>query len=437
MNGKENFKQKKKFYYSLILFAGIILLIVMNFQKFLGVLSWIWAVFKPLVIGGCIAFVVNVLVDWLEKVVFTKNRIKKKGLRNTLCLITAIILVVLLFIAILWIAIPQLITSFRLLAERIPRALHTFTHFLRTMTDQYPFLETIATDIDSNSSDLTSDAMNYFKNVLPQTITQTVRIASSTVGAVATLIIGLMFSLYLLGYKDKFQKQCRQLAYSYLPEKRANQLLYIAHLTSDNFRAFIGGQCIEAVILAIMYSALALLFRLPYTFMIATVFAVFSLIPLFGAYIGWGIGAFLIITVNPWQAITFTIIFILVSQIEGNFIYPRIIGSSIGLPGIWVLAAVTVGGNMFGIAGMIAAVPIVALFYTLISENSQKRLRSHPDKVEEIIHKPSWHNYNPETDQFEDKPVHLENVFDKVGEDVDDIPFEELEQKKKKKHKFF
>lgn len=406
----------KKSWYKLVLFAAFLLLIVLNFSGVMGILGWLWAIVYPLILGGCIAFVINILMQWLSVKVFTKKRIKKESLRTLLSLLCAILIIVLIVVVSLWIVIPQLIHSFTLLANSIPSMIRASREYIERLAASYPEFRTVSSALESRSEGFGNDLSNFLRERLPNTLLQTYAAASHTFGAAATLLIGVMFSLYLLTYKRKLGRQTRQLVYTYLPEKWANRVLYIFHLTSKNFDAFIFGQCLEALILFAMYVVVALIFRLPYSFMIATIIGIFSLIPLFGAWIGWVIGVILIITVNPWQALTFTIIFFVISQIEGNFIYPRIVGNTIGLPGIWVLAAITIGANMLGIIGMIIAVPIAALCYTLVSESSQRILREKPGVIGHILHSPDWSHFNPETDEFEDHKVKLENVLDKGEE---------------------
>lgn len=421
MDEKSSLRNRLKFLTIIFSIIGIIAIIVLNFDRIFSWLGWLVGVFSPLILGGCIAFVLNILMHSLERRVF--KFIKKESLRKTISLVTAFILLIILVIAIIAIAVPELIRSIELLTDSLPRAYENFKTLIYNYAKDNPQLEDFIKNLTKETDSIQSIITNFLKNDLPRTLTTTVSFASHTFGMVFSWVIGFMFSIYVLTYEEKLGRQARQLVFTYLPENRANQVLYICHLTSKNFKAFIYGQVLEAIILFIMYIAVATIFRLPYSFMIATMIGVFSLIPLFGGYIGWAIGIFLILPINPLQALYFTIIFFVISQVEGNFIYPRIVGNSIGLPGIWVLAAVTVGGNMYGIIGMIAAVPIAALFYTLISENSQKRLRGKKRLIKRILNKPNWENYNPETDKFEDKPVHLKNVLEDIDEANNDDTF--------------
>ncbi len=411
MRLKDITKNRVRFGVFILLFAALLLVIVLNFNQFLGFLNWLIDVTMPMIVGGCIAFVLNLIMMALQKYIFKPSLIKKPVLRQAISLIVALLLLVILVFGVLAIALPQLAHSVELLSRSIPRAVTGLREWLTRIMSANPVLSDALSQVRRSTEDIGSNLINFLENGLPKTLGQTYHYATTTVGAVFTFFIGLMFSFYILMSKEKLARQFRQLFYTYLPEKTASKLLYILHVTKDNFNAFIFGQTMEAIILFVMYIVIALIFRLPYSFMLATIIGVFSLIPLFGAYIGWIIGVILLLTVNPWDALTFTIIFFVISQIEGNFIYPRIVGSSIGLPGIWVLAAVTIGGNLMGIVGMIIATPIVALIYTLLSEDSQKRLRKKSYVIPEIINQPDWKNYNPETDTFEDHPVHLTNVL--------------------------
>lgn len=380
---------------------------VLYLPKIVVFFKWIWGLILPLVVGGGIAFVLNMLMEWYAGKLY--RRVERPVLRKLLSLLTALITIIAIFAAALWIVIPELVKSFDMMIKGIPDAVASVKIALSALVIKYPQLDSA---IGGMFSDENVNALNHFlSNSFGDTLSSAYKTASDTLSSAVTFLIGLMFSFYILMDKEHLGRQMRQLIYTYLPETWARRFLYICHETSLNFQAFISSQCIEALILFTMYMIVALIFRLPYSFMIAVLIGVFSLIPIFGAWIAWAIGVFLIVMVSPWKAVTFSVIFLIISQIEANFIYPRIVGTSIGLPGIWVLAAVTVGTSMFGLIGTIIAVPVAALAYTLISEYSQKKLRAHPQEIADVCTPPDWKYYNPETNAFESKPVHLENVL--------------------------
>ena len=192
-------------------------------------------------------------------------------------------------------------------------------------------------------------------------------------GTVMQSFIALIFALYLLAGKDRLNRQFHALADTYLPERFTRRLWYVLVTAHDTFTRFFVGQFTEAIIIGVLCTLGMALFRLPYATMIGTLVGATALLPVVGAYLGAGIGAFMILTVNPLQALVFLIFIAVLQQLEGNLIYPRVVGTSIGLPGIWVLAAVTVGGGIGGIAGMLLAVPVTATFYRLLRTDVQRR----------------------------------------------------------------
>lgn len=409
-------KNKLKFFIALITFSALLLFIILDINRFISILNWALNVSKPLLVGFCIAFIINLLMTGLDKLIFNRIHFKKDGIKQVISLLTSMILLLVILAAILWVILPQIVKSIELLADSLPKAFDSARKTLETFIESNPDVREVINLIPVNIDSIGSDLGSFIRSTLSSTLTQSYKIASNLISLVFTLFIGIMFSFFVILSQKKIGRQCRQLLYTYLPDKTASKTLYIFHLAHNYFSAFIYGQCLEALILFVLYLIVALLFRIPYAFMIAIMIMIFSLIPLFGAYIAWAIGIFLIIPVNPIQAVYFTIIFLVISQIEGNLIYPRIVGSTIGLPGIWVLAAVTIGGNMLGVIGMIISVPIVAIIYTLLSENSQKRLRNKKHRIEQIINPPDWHYYNPETMDFEKEPVQLDNVLEKIDD---------------------
>ena len=204
-------------------------------------------------------------------------------------------------------------------------------------------------------------------------LNSTIGIASSVVSGFTNLFIGLVFSVYVLAQKEKLAGQVKRVLSAFLPEKINNSVLYVCALLNKNFTNFITGQCLEAVILGTMFVIAMTIFRMPYAVMIGVLIAFTALIPIVGAFIGCVVGAFLILLVNPWKALAFIVLFLVLQQIEGNLIYPRVVGSSVGLPAMWVLVAVTIGGSLFGIMGMLVFIPLISTVYALLRECVNRR----------------------------------------------------------------
>lgn len=389
----------KKTMFELIAFTLILIAIIYYFRSILAGLNWLTAVFMPLILGAAIAFVLNMPVSWFEKKVFTKEHLGKFArMSRGLSIVTTLLCFILGIVLILVIVVPQLVKSTELLVSSLPDALTSLSGWLKEMSVYIPSLESSAENVENSAGSIQKLVTTYLSSGLSETLSKAFDVASSAVGQILTFFIGLMFSLYVLASKEALGRQFRELALSMFSKKTALKIFYVFHLTSEYFQLFISSQCLEALILFGMYIVVALVFRLPYSIMIAVLIGVFSLIPLFGAYIAWGIASFLLLTVNPWDVVTFTIIFLVISQIEGNLIYPHIVGNSMGIPGIWVLAAVTVGGNLMGLLGMIIAVPVAAVFYTLIVVWKNKTLSDKNISWEMYANSPDWQHFNPEED---------------------------------------
>lgn len=403
--------KNKKFYIALLITAGIILGIVLNLDKVSGFFSWLSNVFYPIILGGCIAFVLSVIMGLFSDYIF-KN-LSNQRLKNILSLLCSLILVVIIIIAVIWIVVPQLLNSFKLLYDNIIVVLNEVISRLEVVAKNNPnFMESL-NNLKSSTGSFEKSLGVFFKTYLPGTLTSTVSLVVTSFKSLMSFLIALLFALYILLSRKQLEKTSRSICYAFFKEKVANQILYVFHLLKDYFTAFIYGRVASALCLAIIYAVAALLFRLPNTLMMATIFAVFSIIPLFGALIGWIVGLFIIGTTGIYQAIAFTIIFVIDLLVVRNLIYPKLIGKSLGLPDLWVMFAVIVGGKAFGILGMLTAVPIFALIYTLIKEAILRRVNNNSKEAEDILNKPNWDTFNPLTSEYEGKPYKLDNPLDK------------------------
>ncbi|EJW98007.1 permease, partial [gut metagenome] len=199
--------------------------------------------------------------------------------------------------------------------------------------------------------------------------------ATGIVSGMFDFFIGMIFALYILSQKETLQRQGKMLLYAYLPERRASQIISILRLTFKTFSNFLSGQCLEACILGGMFAVSMIIFRMPFVALISVLVAVTALVPVFGAFIGCFVGAFLILVQNPMQAVWFVVMFLVLQQLEGNLIYPRVVGNSVGLPSIWVLLAVTLGGSTLGVLGMLITIPLFSVIYALLRGATHTRLR--------------------------------------------------------------
>lgn len=396
----ENYNKKRKLIFQCIAFGVLLVALLVYISTILKGIGWIFDVSMPLIIGAAIAFVLAIPVDWFEKKLLTKERMRGKlsKWRRPLAIILTLLCFALVIFFVLIMVIPQLVSSFQLLLKELPGALQEIDQWLSGI----PALSGASGQITTTASQLENLVTGYVKNGLGQTIGSAVQATVGIVSSSMTFLFGLLFSLYILASKERLARHFRELSLSLFSKDTSMRIFYLCHLTSDNFRLFISSQVLEAFILFGMYVVVAAIFRLPYSMMTAVLIGVFSLIPLFGAYIAWGIASFLLLTVNPWDVLTFTVIFVIISQIEGNFIYPHIVGKSMGIPGIWVFAAVLVGGNMWGLVGMIVSVPIASILYTLLVMWKDKTLKEKHIEPSEYMKSPDWKTYDAQQEFLDD-----------------------------------
>lgn len=326
---------------------------------------------SPLIIGCAIAYLVNILMSLYERNYFpkTKSSFVAKS-RRPVCMVAAFLTLLAIVVLIIGLVVPQLISCIQLLLSELPTAMRSFVKMLDRLEilpeDIINFLNTI------NWQSKISQVINMVTSGVSSAMGVMIDMISSVFSGIVTTFLSIIFSIYLLSDKDNLRRQSNRVLHHYLPDKIYKKILYVADIVNDCFRRYIVGQCMEAVILGLLCMLGMMLLRLPYASMIGVLVGFTALIPVAGAYIGAGVGAFMILTVSPMQALIFLIFVVVLQQLEGNLIYPKVVGSSLGLPGIWVLAAVTIGGGLMGVLGMLLGVPIVAALYKLLKNNMNK-----------------------------------------------------------------
>lgn len=337
----------------------------------------------PLALGAVIAYAVNILMSTYEGWYFPNSRqpLVVKS-RRPVCLLLAYTSLIGIVLLIVRMILPELIQSVTLLLQELTPLLRQLSVKLNTLNSgQLAALSGLfAADGTVNWQELATKAVNFLLTGLGGVMGSLVSLISATVSAAFTAIVSVIFSIYLLMGKEKLSRQCALVLKTYLKPGWYSRLLYFLETLHSCFRRFVVGQCTEAVILGLLCMGGMLLFQFPYASMVGTLIGFTALIPVAGAYIGAGVGAFMIFTVSPVKALLFLVFISVLQQLEGNLIYPKVVGSSIGLPGIWVLAAVTIGGGVLGVGGMLLAVPLAAAFYQILREDVAKRNRS-PQKT--------------------------------------------------------
>ena len=340
-----------------------------------GLISWVWNLSMPILIGAVVAFVINVPMRAVErKLTFLPG----KGLRRGVALLIVLLLFVLVVGAILWLLIPQLQSTVSTLAAVVPEFYGKVqTAFLNFLEENPEVEKTITNYVSLESLDL-SALIDYVVALLESSVTGLVNGAVGLVVQIANgavnAVIAVCFALYALIRKDILARQARMLLYAFVSEKWADRILGVSRLTNSTFSSFISGQCLDACILASMVALVMAVLNFPFIPLVFVLVAVTALIPMVGAVVGCVLSALFILMVDPFKAIWFVVLFIAVQQVDNNLIYPRVVGSSIGLPSMWVLAAVTIGGSIMGVFGMLVMIPLVSVIHQLLREAAMRRL---------------------------------------------------------------
>ncbi len=337
-------------------------------------------VLSPLLTGCVIAFVLNLLMNRLEKWYFPHSASKfVQKTRRPVCIFLSALTWALIVAFIVTLVLPELISSFTLIGKEIPGALEWLYGFVVEHIDGIPSLQQTLLSLNLNWAVIVQKLLSYVSVGVGDVITTALAVVTGVFGTLASLLIGFIFALYLLLDKERLLSQFSRLFQAHLKPSKFEKLQRVLHVANESFSSFLVGQFTEAIILGLLCTAGMFVLRLPYAAMTGAVVGATALIPIVGAYIGAAIGGFMILTVDPLKALFFLIFLLILQQIEGNFIYPKVVGKSIGLPGIWVLAAVIVGGGLFGILGMLLGVPIAATIYKLLRSRVSRKL-GHPKK---------------------------------------------------------
>lgn len=372
--------------FSLIALCIVFGWILLDTSRALTVFASIWGLISPFVVGAAIAFVFNVPMRWVESIL--PKRVKPP-LRRGLAIVLTLLGLVLVVLIVFDLLIPQIRQTVVSLSERIPPFLEKTNVWIAELMEQHPDFSQWVTESlnlkEMNWSSFLKDTASFLGGHMANVMGGAVNVIGSVGGAVVSAVISLFFAIYCLAGKETLASQARRLLYSLVREPTADYILRVAQLTNNTFSKFISGQVLEACILGGLFVVAMAIFRMPYILLISIIIAVTALIPVVGAFVGCFVGAFFILVNDPIQAITFIIMFLVIQQLENNLIYPRVVGTSVGLPGMWVLVAVTIGGNTLGVAGMLLMIPLASVCYALIREFTNKRLAERaipPEKLQ-------------------------------------------------------
>lgn len=376
--------QKYQKYIPMAIVGFVFYLAILYWKSFVALVGSIIKASSAMIIGLLMAYVVNILMIQFEKLYQHIFKKKYQKAKRPLCIILSYLSVVLLFALLVSIIVPQIIDATELLLKNSFKALSPYLNDL----SKYPQLKSFITPIETFLSDLSkgslsstsTDMLKHLFTGASGLLSNMTKVLSSIAGIVATLFFGFMFSLYLLGSKETLLAQLNRVLKVYLP-KAYPTISYVAHVFNESIKNFVIGQVTEALIIGVLAALGCTILRFPYALMVGALIGTTALIPVLGAYLGALVSAFLIFTISPVKAIQFLIFIVILQQFEDNLIYPRVVGTSLGLPGIWVLAAITVFGGVFGFGGVIFGVPITSALYTLLRNDLHRRMKQRRKEV--------------------------------------------------------
>ncbi|MBQ7416249.1 MAG: AI-2E family transporter [Oscillospiraceae bacterium] len=379
------------------IFIGVIACILVYWllhetERVKTVWTFVKNLFSPFFVGAALAFILNVPTRGIEK---WFGFVKNKTLRRTIAVILTFIFIALVLVLVFWLLLPQIIDTIETLIVQLPVFLNRVIENVQGLLNDNPeLMEWVQANTDIENLDWSSlidKAVTFAGDSVTLLLSGLWKTIASLSTGIFNAVVSLVFAIYCLFRKEILARQARRLAYSFLPEKFCDGTVRILRLANATFSNFISGQCLEAFILGCMFAISMLIFDMPYIPLVSVLVAVTALVPIVGAFVGCILGAFFILVNDPLQAVWFVVMFLVLQQIEGNLIYPKVVGKSVGLPGMWVLLAVSVGGELMGVAGMLLMIPLASVLYTLLREITAARLekrgidrdklRDHPPEV--------------------------------------------------------
>ena len=381
---KENIKKIR----GIIIFTALLIVCLWKYDVVFEFFRFIFGVTFPFILGGAFAFVLNVPMNFFQRHLFPEERIEKtrwlKKAARPFSLILVLILVIGVVSVVMFILIPQLGATFGSLGSSIQNFVPKVQKWAENVFEGNEQIRSWIGNLNFDWNRIMEVGVDFFRHGAGNMLDSTITVARSIISGLTTFFIAFVFACYILLQKEKLNIQVKKVMFAFIPRGKAEAALEVFSLTYNTFSSFLTGQCVEAVILGSMFVVSMSVLKIPYALLIGIVIAFSALIPIFGAFIGCAIGAFLIFMVNPVKALIFVILFLILQQIEGNLIYPHVVGNSVGLPSIWVLAAVSIGGSLMGIVGMLIFIPIVSVLYALFREIVYLKLKQQQIDPSEI-----------------------------------------------------
>ncbi len=354
-----------------VILIGFIILVILNFSEVINIIKYLYGIIFPLLFGAAIAYVLNILVSGYEKVFFPKRNSKYiNSIRRGVCIILSIVTIILVLLFFLRIVIPQFSQSIGLLAAGFPVIYNNVLAWANQYTDDIPVLQQKLEILNMDGATVLKKGMELLGNWAWGTVS----LMGSVFGMVVNFLLAFIFAFYILLGKEELKSKFDKLLSTYMGTERKERLYEGMRTADETFSNYIVGQCKEAVILGLLCTVGMMFFGFPYATIIGPVVGMTALIPMVGAYIGAAVGFLLIVIVDPVNAVFFIVFIVVLQQVEGNVIYPKVVGDSIGLPGIWVFAAIIVGAGLLGITGVLLGVPIAATAYKLLDKSINEKL---------------------------------------------------------------
>lgn len=361
----------------LILFTALLVVIFVNYKSVFQVLKVGFNITFPFILGAVLAFIINAPMQFFERHLFGNSKMKNKKAAQKIArpasLMIALLTIIAVIMIVIFVVVPELGKTFGSLGKTISEFIPLLQDQINHLFKNENFITQWADNLDLEK--MIHTAANFLKNGVGDVLNSTYTIAKSVVNGLTTFFISFVFACYIVLQKEKLEVQIKKVFYAFFKEKTVKKILGVCSLAYRTFLSFLTGQCVEAVILGTMFFIALSVFRFPYALLIGVLIAFTALIPIFGAFIGCAVGAFLLLMVDPIKAIAFIIMFLILQQVEGNFIYPHVVGNSVGLPSIWVLVAVSLGGSLMGVAGMLIFIPATSVVYKLFRGYVYKRLK--------------------------------------------------------------
>ena len=368
-------KKLGRIYFPLVTFGIVLAWVLMNAKTAMGIFGTVYSAFRPFVLGGFIAYIINVFLVPIEKLwdkLFGKNT--NHTLKRAFTLIFALIIVLGVLFLVVFLMVPSLKTSIESFIEKAPDYLEEVEYWWDTLCEYAMKVNIELPSFDVNAEELMNKVDSFVNGSNDNSaLANMLKASSSIVSTIVRVLLALVFSIYMLAEKERIGNTAKRTVKAILPDDKSQRFLEICSLCNKCFANFVTGQLTEAVIIGVLCFIGMNIFAMPYSGIISILVGFTALIPIFGAFIGTAIGAFLILLISPVKALWFVVFIIVLQQLEGNLIYPKVVGKSVGLPGILVLVAVYFGGELFGFTGMLLAVPICAVLYTLHNEFLEKR----------------------------------------------------------------